>query len=472
METNFEKRIMRLKDTLPSAPVGMTEWICNKIYYPAAFSSDGNICYCGKCGNRFHTTRKLEYQVKSYRDNPCQLCARKSCPHSGLREEGAGDRFECVTFHNIREDDYLTKCPVCNSKVRLKISDTSTIRQSVKAYAFCVHEGIQLLRLFQFDFTFTKGNPMNVEIKSPVTQWISEKGKVVTTKSCDQLLSSFNKDIFLFSKKIYPQYQFTPFLKKRGIGMLPESQIKDMMKCEVKLFRRKGGIIKVIKDLLRYPFVETLVKRGDFQMLYSLYSYKRRIIKTVIPSYFIALRHGYLPEDRKLWISMILIYKEVGKDIRNPHFICPTNLNEGYDKAMKILNQKEEKERKRREKECERYRQDKFLKFKGNFFNLEFGNDNLKIVSLNSISEYKEESQIMHNCVYSGGYYLDPDTLVLSVRKEGNRVADVEICLETFRILHCLGPGNEPVPYHEKIEALINENMTLIKERMNLKEAC
>ena len=62
--------------------------------------------------------------------------------------------------------------------------------------------------------------------------------------------------------------------------------------------------------------------------------------------------------------------------------------------------------------------------------------------------------------------WIKKDSLILSVKKNNLRVADVEISLKTFKILQCWGPCNQPTPYRDKIEQLIKDNIHLIKERM------
>lgn len=101
--------------------------------------------------------------------------------------------------------------------------------------------------------------------------------------------------------------------------------------------------------------------------------------------------------------------------------------------------------------------------------NLEFGDDKLRIKSLDSWEEYHEEGKAMHNCVETNRYWRQTGSLILSVRKDGKRVADVQLNLKSFKIMQCGGPCNKKSKYEDRIRKLIEENIPLIQER--LKEA-
>lgn len=108
-----------------------------------------------------------------------------------------------------------------------------------------------------------------------------------------------------------------------------------------------------------------------------------------------------------------------------------------------------------------------YEQFKSKFNGLSFKDDELILTTLNSIKEYVDESMAMHNCIASMKYYLKPRTLILSARVNGKSVADVEVDLETFRILQCYGPYNRQTPYKDRISKIIANNIQIIKERMN-----
>lgn len=106
---------------------------------------------------------------------------------------------------------------------------------------------------------------------------------------------------------------------------------------------------------------------------------------------------------------------------------------------------------------------------KGHLFDIILKDGNLQLVSLDSIEDYRKEARKMHNCIESLGYWRKKDTLILSARKYGKSIADVEISLLNFSILQCWGPCNTITPYKTQIEKLINDNKHIFKERIQLR---
>mgnify|MGYP002914621775 FL=1 len=75
------------------------------------------------------------------------------------------------------------------------------------------------------------------------------------------------------------------------------------------------------------------------------------------------------------------------------------------------------------------------------------------------------EGRLMHHCV--GGYHNRKNSLILSARIDGRRIETVEVSLKTFEVVQCRGVCNENTEYHDRIIALVNSNMSLIRQRMN-----
>lgn len=577
---NFENKIMKLKDSLPLAPEGIENWILNKIKYPKAFTADGHLCYCGKCGNRFHTTREMETQIKSHIENPCQFCLRKSCKNSRLNEDAVSSRTDCYMYYRIKDVEKVTKCPVCGNKVMLVLTNKKQFFHRVETGVLTVIEGIQLLRYYVCDFTFVKGQPMEIEIRNICNYWISDKGIVRVTRTGNNLhyesntlllnslfslitpnyrqknnsfeetpMATPNRSINIehyTSKSLFPEITLAPYLKKRGFYQLSENQIREMISWPEGIFNRPGNLLMFLKCLIRFPFVETLVKKGDLKMLFALFRYNTKDAKKLISSYYIASRKGYEIINPTKWAEMIMLLDKAGKDIKNPKFICPEDLEVGLNEAIDLFIKFKDLEKKRKRKEYERTRprdiywfleknpseiercnedseyfhqllenyggfetfpgiryqiqtdydedgyecvyiygiqvnqlyndpairgsvEESFKRMKGHLFNLNFGNEELRLESLDSIEAYYEESERMHNCLETAGYFLKPDSIILSVKKEGKSVADVELSLNNFEILQCLGPCNKQTPFYRKIKALITSNLPLIKSRLEMK---
>ena len=81
--------------------------------------------------------------------------------------------------------------------------------------------------------------------------------------------------------------------------------------------------------------------------------------------------HKYAITDISLWCDLLYLLEKLGKDVRNPHFICPTDLKAATDGLIIV-----------------------------------------KV--LQSVDEFYEEGKAMHHCVYTNAYYNDENSLILS----------------------------------------------------------
>lgn len=73
----------------------------------------------------------------------------------------------------------------------------------------------------------------------------------------------------------------------------------------------------------------------------------------------------------------------------------------------------------------------------------------------------------MHHCVFANEYYdvrKKPNCLILSAKKDGERLETLEVDLSDYKIVQCRGKYNHDTPYHDTILKLMNDNMGMIKE--------
>ena len=69
--------------------------------------------------------------------------------------------------------------------------------------------------------------------------------------------------------------------------------------------------------------------------------------------------------------------------------------------------------------------------------------------------------------MFSTFYFLETNSLILSATIDGKLIETVEVSLKTFEVVQCRGVCNENTEYHDRIIALVNSNMSLIRQRMN-----
>lgn len=237
---------------------------------------------------------------------------------------------------------------------------------------------------------------------------------------------------------------------------------------------RWNRFMKYIEMYLKYPAIEKIyridnnyIRNNLTSRLYSVYvNGKKSDFKEYLAACLIAMRHknpmfsDYGHGNLQLWWDCILGLRDLGKDIRNPHYIDirEEDLLKIHDEIMRKLERKSnvivsDAEKKR------------FQHLNGRFTGMGFTDGDLEVKTLDSPEEYIIESERMHNCIRALKYYLRPGSLILVARQNGDRLADIEFSLTDYRIIQCCGPFNMQVAERERIEKLIFANLEEIKRR-------
>ena len=188
----------------------------------------------------------------------------------------------------------------------------------------------------------------------------------------------------------------------------------------------------------------------------------------------VALRHNYKPSDVTMWLDLLDLLRANGKDVHNPHYICPANLKKAHDVQHAIRERTLEKERIEREKAKARQLADKlsedgktnleYMKRMGAFLGVKLQLGNVTLQPLQSIREFFEEGSELCHCVFTNNYYKHSDCLIIGARVDGKRTETIEIDTKNWKIVQCRGKHNQPSKYHERILALMNRNMYKFKQ--------
>ena len=163
---------------------------------------------------------------------------------------------------------------------------------------------------------------------------------------------------------------------------------------------------------------------------------------------------------------MVDMLNQLGKDIHNAKYVCPTDLRAAHDHYQTKRRARQERENiiKKRKEAMEAEQAYKQLKAK--FFGIEFTDGIIRIHVLESVQEHLEEGVSMHHCVFSNAYYLKEDSLILSATIEGKLIETIEVSLRTLEVVQSRGVCNKNTEYHEQIVNLVNANRGLISRRM------
>jgi hypothetical protein len=183
----------------------------------------------------------------------------------------------------------------------------------------------------------------------------------------------------------------------------------------------------------------------------------------------VALRHNYKPNDVGMWFDLLDLLRMNGKDLHNPHFICPTNLKKAHDvqhaiREREIEKQRIEKERREAARLAEKLSEDgktnlEYVEKMGAFLGITLKLGNVTLQPLQNIREFFEEGSELCHCVFTNNYYKHPDCLIIGARVDGKRTETIEIDTKNWKVVQCRGKHNQPSKYHERILNLMNRNM-------------
>ena len=183
-----------------------------------------------------------------------------------------------------------------------------------------------------------------------------------------------------------------------------------------------------------------------------------------LAAYKIAARHGYEKRKLDLWHDMVLYLIHLGRDIRNPHYICPDDLSAAHHQYHTQYRRKEDKVKFEQEMAKAIEENDTYIKICKRFLDIVLQTDNLTIRPLRSVEEFVLEGQIMHNCVYHMGYYKKPQTLILTAQdQKQNHLATIRLNTANWKIEELRGPFNKDCERATEIRNLINQNIKLFK---------
>lgn len=250
---------------------------------------------------------------------------------------------------------------------------------------------------------------------------------------------------------LYPEVRVTPLLRRNG------------WRPELLKYQNMIAMTDAMKSLLTIPDDEMLVKTGQL----DLFRYMVRRGHKEVPFRYavrIANRNGYIVNDAQMWLDMLQMADELGRDTHNPKVVCPDDLRAAHDALLgpiTRLHKRRDAEKRRREAgEWET----RYTREKAPYLGIAFGDDDITVRPLQMVDEFAEEGKAMHHCVFGGGYYKKPDSLILTARdRDGKRLETVEVSLCAMTVLQSRAACNGTSPLHAQILALVCDNMYLIR---------
>lgn len=381
--------------------------------------SKGN-CYCLDCG---HSWKGSEEDRKA--DSVI-------CPHCGNKL-----KWEITRKRKFYLCDYFEKITTCN--------------------------GFQVIRVFFFQMYMVKSEAPKVYIREVYQRWTKPNQKTVI-RSLKQT-TSWNLDAWswysgLEIREERYQHNIHPACRVGVMKLLP--------------IVRKLGLTNELHGMNFTDVLETLLSNNKFETLWKLkqWSFAKYYLNSHFdlsdfwPQIKIAIRHKYKVNHVSIWLDTIRMLRRLGKDDRNPKFICPEKLMQEHDKMLIKIRQLEEKERLEAmqkkyyaDLELAKQKEDMYKAEKGCYFPLEFEDKEILVTPLKSVEEFLNEGEKQHHCVYANKYYEKKDVLILHALVEGESVATIELSLKTMEVLQCRGKYNKEPEQKERIVNLIKNNV-------------
>ena len=247
---------------------------------------------------------------------------------------------------------------------------------------------------------------------------------------------------------IYPKFKVLDVLRRNGF----DGDFHDIVPT------------KLIPALLSDSRAETLMKAGQYPMLHH-YLTSRFDMERYWAAVKICIRNGYTISDGSMWRDTIDLLRHFGRDTNSPKYVCPTDLGAEHDKLVGKRNRQRERERSEEERRKMIEDEKNYLKDKGMFFGLVFSDSLVCVKVIESVEEMILEGKAMHHCV--GGYHNKADSLIFSATIDGKRIETVEVSLKTLQVVQSRGVCNSNTEYHDRIVNLVNNNVNLIRQRMN-----
>ena len=377
-----------------------------------------------------------------------------------------------------------TRCPHCGARLTVKKSPNKKVQNDVY-YFEVVHavEGWQAIRTYHVRrasrrrvmFGDEEMHPaeVNVEINAVYDRFMREGYKPVIL-GLSIYGGCFYCDLWRWDSewkirkagsqhytggKVASRPQLLPVLKQRGLK---------------KLIDRPAW--RQIDAVLNSAKAEILLK-ADAMPLFDRYVYDPSSVSMHWDSIRVALRHGYKIDDPSMWLDLVRMLEQNGKDIRNPHYICPADLWKAHDEQLAVIRRANE--RNRREQEAQRRKRlaeklaekgeanREYIERMAKVLGVMVTVGNLQLRPLQSVDEFFEEGEALHHCVFANGYYDRENCLIIGARVNGERTETIEVNTKSWKVVQCRGTYNQPSKHHDRIVKAVEKNMGKFQKALN-----
>ncbi|MCM1076274.1 MAG: PcfJ domain-containing protein [Bacteroides sp.] len=376
--------------------------------------------------------------------------------------------------NSLRVADYGTEkqvCPHCGAELAIKDSKCRVFRSKSYLTLLTTISGSQVCRHFFGEKYIKRGCQAEYEWLDCVQNWIDEDGKE-TIIARNSMPSTMYYDVWDWNSElsiknryslygshqcqydidgwVYPRVSLIPQLKRNGF---------DRTKLD-----RLPIVNQLMTMLLTDPEAELLMKWKQYDLLNHKWR-KSLTLGPTMETVKVATRHHYFPNDASMWLDHIELLQFFGKDIHNPHYICPLDLSSAHNRLVAKKRLIDEREKLKRNIASAAQWESQYRADKAPYLSIVFGNENIIVTVVQSVAEMVEEGSAMHHCVFANGYYKKADSLILTAKdKDGHRIETIEVSLKTFEVVQSRGKLNQNSEWHDEIVNLVKSNIDLIRK--------
>lgn len=420
--TATEISIVESNNALPAITKSQYQYGYVKCFGKYAVQSRKTL-FCLECGHtwRLQDTKEIK-KVKC--DNCAQTVTITNQYNKGLQQT---DYFQIITTSG-----------------NFQVIRTICVKKTMKKNCMPSYFGHEVMQIFIDEYGKARTMAKNVMAMSRYyDQWIV---------SSELTLKHNDRNRFYLRGVIHPNKKVLPIIKRNGFNgscyRIPPQQL--------------------FSEILTDNIAETLLKTNQYSLLYF---HIRNTKLTDSGAHWnalkICIRNAYQIKDAKLWIDYIDLLEHFGKDLRNPKFVCPMDLEVAHNQLMAKKQDETIKSTFEEKKKQIAKNQKRYFKTKKHFFGLVFSNAHISVNVIETVKEFLEEGCIHKHCVFTNEYYKKDNSLILSAKVKGVHIETVQVSLENFEILQSRGRGNKPTKYHNDIIDLVSRNMHQIGARMN-----
>lgn len=415
--------------------------------------------------------------------------AKKHCFSENILES----RGTCLctackhTWHVDNCQDYEMTCPHCGKS--LKVVHHS--RKGVRTAYFSVvttQSNMQVIKWFLATRTVSKTED-EIKLNHVGSEWIRKDGKYRSVE-LERFTMTYRKDSWCFGNpmELRRNSLFARYLTATAtyyVKVLPILKRNGWKRNGV--FEGDDGVL--MHNLLSNKAFESWYKIGHYGVCadwlrrmcnYSRgFSYAPVMSEDELTLIKLANRRHVVFKTSDMWkdyTDYLSDLQYMQQDIHNPSILFPKNFQEAHQRLSERVRAKRDRENERAARDGQRQnmlrlsrapeKQRWLTKYAACFSDMTLTQGNFTIKPLITTDDFSKEAAHMHHCIMS--YYGTPNTLLLSIERDGKKCETAEVnLLGTGEIIQCRGVNNCYTDYHQDILNILKDCMKEFIRRIN-----